>query len=91
MGRPSFRKQLSEAASAAGQRKLSLSVCVESSELCKKRSRAFGTMSALHHEVARLEYNMEKPKFRLGAMQFDVEKVAQRPDEDVDSQFPSLC
>ena len=46
-------------------------------------------MSALHHEVARLEDKvLEKPnkfRFRLGGMQFDMEKVAQRPDEDMDS------
>jgi len=38
MGRASSAKQLSEAASAAGQRKLYLSVCVESQEQCRKRA-----------------------------------------------------
>ena len=39
MGRASSAKQLFEAASAAGQRRLSLSVCVESQEQCRKRAR----------------------------------------------------
>ena len=39
MGRASSAKQLFEAASAAGQHRLSLSVCVESQEQCRKRAR----------------------------------------------------
>ena len=39
MGRASSAKQLFEAASAAGQRRLALSVCVESQEQCRKRAR----------------------------------------------------